>query len=368
MKRFTRDSLRFPTKEFDLLKEGTISLVIVAVLVLVVAGIWGAPYRPAVTNEAVSKTMPVVIEQTALGDLNGSGSIASYGPPYNNGWHGNAGSIQSLYGFSPQTWWGIPYPVNTAQDDVIGPLTMLAQASGNQALSQAIHTYATASYTQQQSWDQNLQNALNHATVANGNVMVAPGQYGPVATMMQYELQLARSGLLSGALNHETNNGVYRYNVQNDLLFLQGQALHKIANQLDMSGEQWGINHDESAFPGPWWLTPYTFFYQIPPWNTSSAGDQAAAYTVGLLFFLLILVPFIPGLNKLPRALPVHRIIWRDWYNRLEKNRLCETCALRASCEKEFKDTRTPVASKNVTPNCYQQKEPAASVRSPLHA
>ncbi len=354
MRKFNRDSLRFPVKEFDLIKEGFVSLLVVAVLVLVVAAIWKAPYRPAITNQQIALSQPVVVEQTALGDLDGSGSIASYGPPYNNGWKGTAQSIQSVFGFSPQTWWGIPYPVQTAQADVIQPLTMLATASHDTALSTAIHTYQTASATQQETWDQNLQNALNNAQVVNGSVVVKPGNYGPVQVLMQDELSLARSGLLSGALDRQTNNGVYRWNVQDDLLFLQGSALHTIANNIDMSGEQWGINHDETAMPGPWWLTPYTFFYQIPPWNTSSSGDEMAAYTVAILFAILIFVPFIPGLNRVPRLLPVHRVIWKDWYRELENNKTCATCPLQAECNKEFRGVREP-ASPGVVPNCYSK-------------
>lgn len=354
MSKFSRDSLRFPVKEFDLIKEGFISLVVVAILIIVVAAIWRAPYRPAITNQQIAVSQPLVIEQTALGDLDGSGTMASYGPPYNNGWKGTAQSIQSIFGFSPQTWWGTPYPVQTAQVDVLSPLSMLASASHDTALSTDLHTYQSATASQQQLWDQNLQNALAKAKVVGESVIVQPGNYGPVETMMQDELSLARSGLLSGALDRQTNNGVYRWNVQDDLLFLQGSALHTIANQIDMSGEQWGINHDETAMPGPWWLTPYTFFYQIPPWNTLSSGDEMAAYTVGILFFILILVPFIPGLNRVPRFLGVHRVIWKDWYRHLESNNTCATCPLQADCKKEFRGTRMQ-SFNDVVPNCYEK-------------
>ena len=34
----------------------------------------------------------------------------------------------------------------------------------------------------------------------------------------------------------------------------------------------------------------------------------------GLASFLLLLVPFIPGLRDIPRLIPVHRLIWRSWY------------------------------------------------------
>ncbi|EJY54748.1 putative PAS/PAC sensor protein [Alicyclobacillus hesperidum URH17-3-68] len=311
MNRKYKETLKYPQKEFDLLKEGTIGIGVTAVLVIGAAAVFGAPYRPAVTNQQVANTEPIVVMQTALGDLDGQGEMSTYGPPYNNG----TGSTQSLFGFHPETWWGTPYQLNTAKDDVLTPLSMLAKASNNTALSDALKQYENAPAATQQKWDQNLTNALNKAIVEkNGQVGIPAGNYGPVREMMNSELSLASSGLLSGALDRETNQGVYRWNDQNDLLFLQGSALHKIAGTLNMKGEQWGINHDEAAYPGPWWLTPYTFLYQIPPYSTSSAGDEMAAYTMALLFLILVFVPFIPGLNKLPKILPLYKWIWRDWY------------------------------------------------------
>lgn len=201
--------------------------------------IFGAPYRPAVTNQKIAQTQPVVIMQTALGDLDGQGAIASYGPPYNNG----TGSVQSIAGFSPQTWWGTPYQFNTAKNNVLTPLSMLAKASQNTGLATALKQYENAPAATQQKWDQNMTNALNKATINNGQVGISTGDYGPVQQMMNSELSLASSGLLSGALERETNQGPYGWNNQNDLLFLQGTALHQVAGQLDMKGEQWGINH-----------------------------------------------------------------------------------------------------------------------------
>ena len=283
--------------------------------------VFGAPYVPAVTNQQIANQNPVLVEQTALGDLDGSGSIATYGPPYNNGL-GNPQNVQSIAGFHPQTWWGTPYEVQTANADVISPLSMLAKADNNSQLLNALSTYQKASNSQKEKWDSNLSKALSKATASDGQVILPPGQYGPVALMMKDELSLAKSGLFSGALNRETNQGVYRWNVQNDLLFLQGKTLHSIAGNMNMKGEQWGINHDEAAYPGPWWLTPYTFLYQVSPWSTSSAGDEMAAYTIAILFLILTFVPWIPGLNKLPRLLPMYKIIWRDWYRRQSREGL----------------------------------------------
>ena len=36
----------------------------------------------------------------------------------------------------------------------------------------------------------------------------------------------------------------------------------------------------------------------------------------GLATLLLLLASFIPGLRDIPRWIPVHRLIWRDWNKR----------------------------------------------------
>ena len=33
----------------------------------------------------------------------------------------------------------------------------------------------------------------------------------------------------------------------------------------------------------------------------------------GLATILLLVIPFIPGLRDIPRWIPVHRLIWRNW-------------------------------------------------------
>jgi hypothetical protein len=35
-----------------------------------------------------------------------------------------------------------------------------------------------------------------------------------------------------------------------------------------------------------------------------------------LLTLALIFVPFIPVVRSIPRWIPIHRLIWRDWYAR----------------------------------------------------
>ncbi|MDQ6672659.1 MAG: hypothetical protein M3069_18280, partial [Chloroflexota bacterium] len=67
--------------------------------------------------------------------------------------------------------------------------------------------------------------------------------------------------------------------------------------------------------PGQPWLWLYTFWYQVPfaPYNGPNA-DNAVWATMAILTLALIFVPYIPGLNRLPEFLGVHRLIWREHY------------------------------------------------------
>jgi hypothetical protein len=50
-----------------------------------------------------------------------------------------------------------------------------------------------------------------------------------------------------------------------------------------------------------------------PGWGNSDNIDLIAIFMTGLGTLLLLLIPFIPGLRDIPRWIPLHRLIWRDW-------------------------------------------------------
>jgi hypothetical protein len=39
-----------------------------------------------------------------------------------------------------------------------------------------------------------------------------------------------------------------------------------------------------------------------------------AVLSITILSLILLFLPWIPGLNRLPRLLKVYRLIWRDYY------------------------------------------------------
>ena len=77
--------------------------------------------------------------------------------------------------------------------------------------------------------------------------------------------------------------------------------------------------NETGNYPGQAWLWLYTFWYQVPPYNTSTNADALVLLTMGILTALLVLFPYLPFFKRLPYYLGVHRLIWREYY-RDERN------------------------------------------------
>ena len=90
-----------------------------------------------------------------------------------------------------------------------------------------------------------------------------------------------------------------------------------------MLGSQWGMMNSTGNYPGQAWLWLYTFWYQIPPYNTvwASNADALVWLTMGVLTLALIVFPYLPYLNRLPYYLGVHRLIWREYYHDVHAER-----------------------------------------------
>jgi hypothetical protein len=179
-----------------------------------------------------------------------------------------------------------------------------------------VQTFATASADQQAKWEANYADALGKADGSlndQGQLVVATGDYGPLPTMLGSLLTIARSGSLDGLLL--SDGRFYQTDYTKPLLFLAEDALPGKAAQLNLLGSQWGMMNETGAYPGQAWLWLYTFWYQVPagPFNGPNA-DVAVWIVMAILTLLLIFVPYIPGLNRLPKVLGVHRLIWRDHY------------------------------------------------------
>ncbi len=289
---------------YDILKEGTIALVVVLLITVTLSIFFGSPDEPAITIKAWSTAAPIDFAQTAFSELNGTSGTASYGAPYNQGDSQRLGPLQL------EKWMGVRIPINAAQDFVLGPLQSLP---GQPALTSALHTFQTASDATRNAWFDAYTKAEATMSFAKDQVVVPTTAAGPVPLMINDLTAMARSGALDQALL--TRNSFYTTNYTQTLLLLSdGTYLANVAQQQHLLGTQWGMMNETGSYPGQAWLWLYTLWYQVPPYSQSSNGDVEVFGTLVLLSAFLLFVPFIPGLRSVPRRLGIYKLIWREHY------------------------------------------------------
>lgn len=293
-----------PKRPYDLVKEFVIALLVVGLLSVILALVFSSPDDKGVTLQQWAQQDPQGFVATAVTELDGTSTSASYGPPYNS-----AGTGQQIFFLHLQNWIGVHQPVDPSQDFVLRPLSTV---TGNPALTSALSSYQSASSDQQQKWATAYDDAIGKA---NGDpTKVAAGDYGPVPTMTGSLLELARTGALDSQLVNQ-GSGFYQDNYTKPLLFLaDGGYIDTLAGAQHLHGDQWGMMNETGNYPGQAWLWLYTMWYQISPFNSSGNADALIWGIMMILSLGLILVPFIPGLRSIPRYVPIHRAVWRDYY------------------------------------------------------
>ena len=294
---------------YDIVKEGFIAFLAVAVLMVLLAVVFSSPDEPAITLKRWSIADPVDFAQTAITELDGTSATATYGPPYNS----TPDSSQHIGFFEPEQWFGVHQPVDTAQDFVIGPLRTLPHQPATQA---ALNVYLAAPAAQQNAWTTAYEKAVANATEVGGRLHVPAGRYGPVGVIIGSLTDMAQTGGLDGTLLSE--GGFYNTNYTKPLLFLaDGSYLANKANAEHLAGDQWGMMNETGNYPGQAWLWLYTMWYQVAPMNSSSNGDLEVWVIMMVLSLGLIFLPFIPLLRSIPRWTHVYRLIWRRHYREL---------------------------------------------------
>ena len=310
----TPDSHDFPTRRYDLVKEFVIALVVVLVLSGALAAIFSSPDEKAITMSGWAKADPDNLVTTAASELAGTTTSATYGPPYNSNADG-----QSVLKVPLQKLGGVRIPIDSA-DLVLGPLS---NVQGNPALTTAVATWKAATPEQRTKWATAYTDAIgtpksdtDPATGAGGEVAkVKAGDYGPVPALSAGLLDLAKTGGLEGALTSSGN--FYGGDQTRSLLLLSdGAYLEDLAVAQNLGGDQWGLMNEVGNAPGQPWMWLYTFWYQVKPFSTSDNADAEVWALMMLLTLLLMFLPFIPGLRSIPRWIPIHRLVWRNYYRR----------------------------------------------------
>jgi hypothetical protein len=299
---------RGPTIQYDIVKEGVLATVIVLLLVVSLAGLLSSPDEPPVTVATWAKLAPADFMATTASELAGTSETANYGQPYNNG----STNVQTL-GVSLQKITGIHQPIDPARTFVLSPLSFIAP--NNPKLASALKQYNNASSAQQQAWAQSYLKAVTNVTFKGSIPTVPKANDGPVPTMVATELSMAQSGAIDS--NLLAQQPFYGTNYTKPLLFIEdGSYYASVAKAQHLTGSQWGVMNETGSYPGQPWLWLYTLWYQIPSFSTSANVDLIAIYLTGLATVLLLAVPFVPGLRDIPKLIPIHKLIWRQWYSR----------------------------------------------------
>ena len=55
---------------------------------------------------------------------------------------------------------------------------------------------------------------------------------------------------------------------------------------------------------------------QVPAIGNLNQADLVAFVIWAGSLIVIMLIPFIPGLRRIPYVIPVYKIIWRDWYEK----------------------------------------------------
>ena len=292
---------------YDLLKEIAVVTAVLLVLVGALALIFSSPDVPSVTVKSWVQADAVDFVTTATSELSGQSPSALYGAPYNSG----TTSVQAVGPISPQAALGVHVPVDSAKDFVLNPLALAS--SGNTGLTAALATYNGASDAQRGKWLDAYTASLAKAEVKDGQVVVVDGEYGPLPVMMSNLVGIARTGGLDALLSD--SGRFYQTDFTRPLLFMSdGSYLAGLGQDQHLAGNQWGVMNETGLYPGQTWLWLFTMWYQVPPINTAPNADLVVMGIMVLLTTLLILVPFIPGIRSIPRLVPIHRLIWRNYY------------------------------------------------------
>lgn len=297
-----------PLRHYDILKEAAIATVVVAVLTVALAFLFSSPDSPPVTLAAWARAQPVGFSQIALSELEGTSASATYGPPYNHA----TGETQYLGPISIEKALGVRYPIDPAESFVLDPLSALPPTH---ALSHALARYRSASASQRARWEHSYAKAIAAHKVPSR----WPGA-GPVPVLETSLLSMARSGALDAQL--VAHASFYTTNYTKPILFLgdswKAQRAKsywgKIVTAEHLKSHQWGVMNETGSWPGQPWLWLYTMWYQVPPMSTSLSGDLYVVAIMALLTIGLLMLPFIPGLRDIPRKVPLHRLIWRQYY------------------------------------------------------
>ena len=250
----------------------------ILVAVVVFSILFRAPYEAPLTIGNIANSYPDLTAITLLNEFNGSSNTATYLDtidPYTF-------STRAVYVTEPyKVYTNITHTKNYEAD-------FLAENGSMQknVLSQAFAYFDN-----------------------NGSVAEGVNSSNPLVAMASGLTEMAQKGVYQPIVQSEAQSGLDTTYV---LLFINDTGMLNVEGErYGLSLQQWGMLSVGGSPPLDiqFWLIPYNLLELmtagIPWW-----GDLENGIVGFVAFMVIVFLPFIPGLNKLPDKLRLYKLFW----------------------------------------------------------
>ena len=200
---------------------------------------------------------------------------------------------------------------------VLNPLRQAVSLLGP-GVQSALSTYDSATSVQQQKWASAYDTALGTITPSGGGSMggapgpdyskigTLKGDFGPVPTLVQADLQLAQNGYLEQYL--QAVDPGHSFHLVNIWLYDHPNLLNTAVEQ-GLTDDQWGMVKERGFSVGPWYLAIPAVFHVY--FAGGATGQGFVLWNLLFAAILLFIIPLIPGVRDIPRYLKLYRFIYR---------------------------------------------------------
>lgn len=263
-------------------KKMYIRMTYILAIVLLFAIFVRAPYSPPLTMKGIATTHPDIMAVTLLNEFNFSSGTNTY-----------MDTIQ-------------PYKFDTRDVYVTLPYGKYVNLTGTTNWESAFlaepTTMQNASLAEAFSYFEN-----------NGTIAGSLNSSNPMTEVAGRLTIMAQEGVYGPVLQDEENSGMnYTYAIR---FYSDSGMLDIRANELGgFSETQFGMLKVGGSGTGFWqvaqyWTAPYDIMEivtnKIPGWNDFQNGLVA-----GVVFLILMFLPYIPGLKEVPDRLRLYKIFW----------------------------------------------------------
>jgi len=132
------------------------------------------------------------------------------------------------------------------------------------------------------------------------------GDFGPIPTLVQTDLTLARDGHLEHFLNSQDPGHSFHLSV---IWLYDTPTMLNEASGNGLTDDQYGMIKERGFATGPWYLILPNIVH-VKFWH-GATGGPFIAWNLVLAVFFMFGVTLIPGVRSLPMRLGLYRLVYR---------------------------------------------------------